>query len=48
MAGLPGLNASYVADMVSCAKAAATGSRAEEEDEDKERPRDNARRDAWP
>jgi hypothetical protein len=41
------LNASYMADMVSCAKAAGTVSGAEE-DEDKEKPRDNAGRDAWP
>jgi hypothetical protein len=45
MAGLQGLDASYVADMVSCAKATATAS-GTEEDEDKERPRGTARRDA--
>jgi hypothetical protein len=47
MAGLQGSDASYVADMVSRAKAAAIAS-GTEEDEDKERPRGTARRDAWP
>lgn len=47
MAGLQGLDTLYVADIVSCSKAAATAS-GTEEDEDKERLRGTATRYAWP